>query len=141
MERGRPKKIETPDRFLELFYTFREWYSNQKVITRQLSKIGEIVEIPHTPPLTWAAFDAWLFEHKHIVDSQDYRQNTDNRYEDYKGVVRAINNIMFSQKFSGAACGAYNNNIIARELGLSEKKEVENTGKISIEQITGIEVK
>jgi hypothetical protein len=138
---GLHKNIETPEEFLRLFYQFREWHQDQKVLTHQLSKSGDVVDIKHTPPLTWAAFDSWLFEKQIITDTEDYRQNTDDRYADFKGVVRAINKIMFSQKFEGAAVGAYNANIIARDLGLRDAKDVNNTGTINLNQITGMDIK
>jgi len=56
-------------------------------------------------------------------------------------VIRAINAIMYTNKFDGASCGLYNANIIARDLGLADKKDVKNSGEVSIKQITGMEVK
>jgi len=49
----------------------------------------------------------------------------------YTQVTSRIRQMFFSQKFEGAASGLLESNIIARELGLSEKQEVTNT-KIQI---------
>lgn len=38
---------------------------------------------------------------------------------------------MYAQKFEGASVGAFNANIIARDLGLIDKKEVEHAGNIN----------
>lgn len=49
-----------------------------------------------------------------------------SRYEKYEGfldVCTRIRNVIFTQKFEGAAAGLLNHNIIARELGLVDKKE------------------
>lgn len=46
---------------------------------------------------------------------------TKAEYQDFFGVVRAIRRMIRSQKFEGAAVGVFNSNIIARDLGLTEK--------------------
>ncbi|QCW20368.1 DNA packaging protein [Flavobacterium phage FPSV-S2] len=43
---------------------------------------------------------------------------------DFSDVIRTIKDIMFSQKFEGAAVGAFQQNIIARDLGLANKNEI-----------------
>lgn len=47
--------------------------------------------------------------------------------EDFIPVTTRVDQIMFTQKFEGAAVGAFNANIIARDLGLVDKKETEVT--------------
>jgi hypothetical protein len=47
--------------------------------------------------------------------------------EDFIGVTRKAENVIRSQKFSGAAADLLNANIIARDLGLTEKKELDHT--------------
>jgi hypothetical protein len=37
--------------------------------------------------------------------------------------------------------GAFNANIIARDLGLSDKVNNEHSGEVSVKQITGMEIK
>lgn len=49
---------------------------------------------------------------------------------EFKWVVESVDNIMYSQKFEGAAAGMLNPNIIARDLGLADKKEI--TGGMSV---------
>ncbi len=44
-------------------------------------------------------------------------------YEDFFGIASRIRRIIYTQKFEGAAVGAFNANIIARDLGLVDKKE------------------
>lgn len=46
---------------------------------------------------------------------------------DFVEIVTRIENIIFTQKFEGAAVGAYNASIIARDLGLADKKENKHT--------------
>ena len=59
----------------------------------------------------------------------DVDQDTFNRYKSkdgFYGVTNAIEEVIRDQKFSGAAADLLNANIIARDLGLSDKKEVDN---------------
>ena len=50
--------------------------------------------------------------------------NYKERGEDFLQVVMKIENIIKSQKFEGAAAELLNPNIIARDLGLSDKKDL-----------------
>lgn len=44
--------------------------------------------------------------------------------KDFLDVITRIEQIIYTQKFEGAAVGAYNANIIARDLGLKETQEI-----------------
>lgn len=44
--------------------------------------------------------------------------------EDFLAVTTRIRQIIYTQKFEGATVGAFNANIIARDLGLTDKQEV-----------------
>jgi hypothetical protein len=55
--------------------------------------------------------------------------------EDFSTVIAKIEEIIYNQKFTGAAAGFLNANIIARDLGLKDKIETELTGGIQIIQI------
>jgi hypothetical protein len=49
--------------------------------------------------------------------------------KDFSEVIHAIEEIIRTQKFEGAAVGAFNANIIARDLGMVDKKDVTSDGK------------
>lgn len=62
---------------------------------------------------------------------RNYRGN-----EDLLGVVSRAEKVIYDQKFSGAAADLLNANIIARDLGLAEKKEVkQSVSDLSDEEI------
>ena len=50
----------------------------------------------------------------------NYRNN-----QDFLGVVKEVEEIIYNQKFTGAAADLLNSNIIARELGLADKQQNE----------------
>jgi len=45
--------------------------------------------------------------------------------DDFSDIVELVNECIRDQKFSGAAAGLLNANLVARELGITEKSEVE----------------
>ncbi len=47
--------------------------------------------------------------------------------QDFSSVITRIEETIYTQKFEGAAVGAFNANIIARDLGLREKVDANNT--------------
>lgn len=60
------------------------------------------------------------------ISAETWRDWGNNR-PDLSAVLKAVEQIIREQKFGGAAAGLLNANIIARDLGLSDKSEV--TGK------------
>lgn len=52
--------------------------------------------------------------------------------EDFIGVVAQAERVIRDQKFSGAAADLLNPNIIARDLGLRDKQDVEHSGGVVI---------
>jgi len=52
----------------------------------------------------------------------DYKNKDD--YKDFSDVISQVETIIYTQKFEGAVVGAFNSNIIARDLGLIDKKDI-----------------
>lgn len=52
--------------------------------------------------------------------------------EDFIPVVTRAESVIRSQKFAGAAADLLNANIIARDLGLAEKRQVESTATVKV---------
>jgi hypothetical protein len=53
----------------------------------------------------------------------------DQLSKDYCQIITRIRETIFVQKFEGAAVGAFNSNLIARELGMADKQQHEHTGR------------
>jgi hypothetical protein len=74
-------------------------------------------KVPTETPYTWTGLYLFL----------DISHQTWRDYEEREGFVEIstrVRNIIYTQKFEGAAVGAFNANIIARDLGLSDKQDV-----------------
>lgn len=63
-----------------------------------------------------------------------------DKHKDYSPTTTHIREIIYAQKFSGAAVGAFNANIISRDLGLADKQDTKFSGDID-HHITGMTVK
>lgn len=83
------------------------------------------VELPKMRAYTWAGLENFL----DMSDQGLSNYKTKPEYKDFFGVITRIERIMYDQKFTGAAAGFLNPNIIARDLGLADKKETEKTVK------------
>lgn len=127
-KRGIKKNIETPEEFYDLFSQYKQWAkANPRIENVVLQKVGRVIEVKRERPITWEGFDTWLCSNGIIQDSEDYRLNTDNRYSDFKGVVSRVRKEMYEDKFTGASVNIYNSSIIARDLGLADKQQLDHT--------------
>ena len=134
---GHRKNIETPDQLWILFLNFKKWLKKNPLFKNEYNaKVGMVVQVPLERPLTWSRFDCYVNDLGIITDLEDYRTNRDGRYTDYGGVITRINREMHADKFEGASVGIFNSNIIARDLGLVDKKETEHSGEIKSTPLT-----
>lgn len=121
------KYIETPEKLWELFSEFVEHEkSNPMFKVEYVGKEGDRVNTPLQVPITFEAFECWLADKGIINDLGNYSSNLNGAYTDYLPIITRIKNNCFAQNFKGASVGLFNANIIARKLGLADKKEVED---------------
>lgn len=90
----------------------------KKDFVRGGDSAGSIVDLETSRPYTLTGF----CDHARISEKTfgNYHKN-----EGYVQVTTRIKQIMFTQKFEGAAVGAFNANLIARDLGLADRKEID----------------
>lgn len=126
---GRPKKIENPDILWDLAVNYFQatdsspWYKNEVIKSGDLA--GCIISVPTTVPYTWSGLEMFCIVHGYNTRLDQYRFNLKGAYDDFHDVLEAISRIMYSQKFTGAAVGAFNSSIISADLGLANKTIVE----------------
>lgn len=127
---GRPKKIESPEKLWELACSYFEEVDSRPFQKQDFIRGGEsagkIVTLANIRPYSWAGFETYLIKHGIIYKLDRYKANTNGAYEEFRDVVSRIDRVMFDNKFEGAAVGAFNASIIARDLQLAEitKSEV-----------------
>lgn len=117
---GRDKLFESPELLWESACEYFEWCDENPFIQIDFKgKDADKVEIPRMRPYTWDGLETFL----EIESLRDYKTNED--YKDFSQVITRIGKIIYDQKFSGAASGFFNASIIARDLGLADKKEID----------------
>ena len=97
------------------------WVKNEAIKSGDM--VGTTMEVETAKPYTLTGLCCFL--NISLETFSNYSKNQD--YKTFFGVCKQIREIVYTQKFEGAAVGVFNANIIARDLGLSEKKDVEKT--------------
>ena len=118
------KNIRTPEKLYEYFEQYKEdCKSNPKQENIWNSREGKQAHLDREIPLTWNGFEVWLFKKKILTCINDYKSNKEERYTEYANIIRAIDGEIYEDKFAGATAGIYQHNIIARDVGLADKKD------------------
>lgn len=120
---GRDKIFETPEILLEACYEYFDYQSQRTwEKTDFKGKDADEVKIPTSSPFTLSGLCVFLG-----VNTVYFNQFDKKCSKDFTKVITHVRDIIYTQKFEGAAVGAYNSNIIARELGLTDKQEIDAT--------------
>lgn len=113
-----------PDEFWDEAVEYFKWISkkvwNKKDPIKSGDMAGTLIDIPTQTPMSIESF--CLFADITPDTFRNYESNEGN-YKDFFEVTTRIRKIIESNQFEGATVGAYNPNIIARKLGLVDKKE------------------
>lgn len=124
---GRSKRFETPEELWEEACEYFKWCEDNPLIEVDFKgKDAMEVHIPKMRAFTWDGLELFI----DMYSLRDYKTN--EKYKEFSQVISRIDKIIYNQKFTGAAAGFLNPNIIARDLGLADKKEVDNSGVINI---------
>lgn len=114
------------------------WWRNEGVKSGE--KAGQIMKIPIARPYTIQGLTNYL--NCNVQYFSDFEKSikgkTDEQSIAFSIVVTRIREAIYQQKFEGAAVGAFNANIIARDLGLADKTINDTTikgAKVIIEEI------
>ena len=124
---GRDKLFESPELMWEAACEYFDWCEENPLIEVDFKgKDAEQVDLPKMRAFTWQGLELYLDIHS----LRDYKANP--KYQDFSQVINRIEKIMYNQKFTGAAAGLLHPNIIARDLGLTDKtaSTVEHTGDV-----------
>lgn len=64
----------------------------------------------------------------------------DTKDDDFLRIIERVDQIIRDQKFSGAAAGLLNANIIARDLGLRDASDVKHSGSVGVHDLSDEEL-
>lgn len=121
---GRKKIFSSPEELWKICCEYFEYTDTRRWMKVDYrGKDAERVEIPTSAPYTLKGLRLFLGG----IDEQTWiNYRTKENYKEFHAIVQQIEDIIYVQKFEGSAVGAYNANIIARELGLADKIESKN---------------
>lgn len=125
---GRDKLFTSPEILLEACIEYFEWAESHPILeTKSYMYQGAPVQdtIPHMRALTIAGLCVFI-----RITQETWGQY--RKLEGYSEVIKEVESMIYEQKFSGAAAGMLNANIIARDLGLVEKAEVQSSVQVNI---------
>ena len=137
---GRDKIFSTPEILLEAAQEYFQWCDDNPWIKNEAIKsgdfAGQLVQIPTARPYTLSGLCLYLGVATQYFD--DFKAALKPEDKDFSIVITHVEQAIRTQKFEGAAVGAFNANIIARDLGLADKKEL--GGEVGVRHITGMDV-
>lgn len=130
---GRDKLFATPDLLWDAACEYFQWCNDNPLIEIDYrgSKM-ERIELPKMRAFTLEGLCFYLDANKgYFNDFDDALKNkTDKLSKDFSTVITRIREVVYRQKFEGASAGFLNANIIARDLGLSDKSQVQQNSTI-----------
>ena len=123
---GRNPKFASSDVLWEACLEYFQWVEDNPLHTVELVKYqgkAEQVKVPKMRAMTIGGLCIFL-----DIDRVTWKSQAD-RDNDFLVVVTRVEEIIYDQKFSGAAADLLNANIIARDLGLVDKSANEHIGR------------
>lgn len=120
---GPPRKFETPDALWAACVEYFEWVSANPMQESKLVSFQGVSKLETLPKMRAMTLNALcVFLNIRRATWGDWR----NAREDLADVIERVEAVIFTQKLEGAAADLLNGNIIARELGLADKQEVQS---------------
>ncbi len=131
---GQPPCFKSPAEMLNRAYDYFTWCKETPLMeSKAFSSQGEVIygDTVKMRPMTQDGLCVFL--NVSVATWHNYKAKPE-----YLEVTKHIESIMREQKFSGAAAGFLNPNIIARDLGLKDSAEIEHSGSVKhdVKQIT-----
>lgn len=143
---GRPYKF-TPAQFEKAWKDYFDhcdnnpWYKNEAIKSGEFA--GQLVKIPTARPYSEIGFCAFHdLGEKYLCQLSETLEGKESKEEkELSYILTRARAKCYNQKFEGASVGAFNANIIARVLGLSDKKDITTNGESLNKKMTQEEAK
>jgi hypothetical protein len=142
---GRSKIFSSPNQLWVAACEYFQWVEDNPLKESKLVSfqgISKVEEVPLMRAMTIEGLTRFLSVNSVYFNHFESALNLDEKQgRDFSKVIADIKETMRDQKFTGASAGLLNPNIIARDLGLTDKKElsgsVENPLTLVIQEISG----
>jgi len=120
---GREKLFTKPSILWDAACEYFQWVEDNPLWENKVAQFqGEPVDMPVAKMRAMTIDGLCLFLGIGVSTWNDYKNK--ESYKEYSEVIRNAELVIRSQKFAGAAADLLNANIIARDLGLKDKREL-----------------
>ncbi len=129
---GRDKLFASPELLWEAACEYFAWCEDNPLIEVDFKgKDADEVRIPKLRAFTIIGICHYLgVNTDYLSDFKDsLKGKTDELSKDFSRTITRINEVIYNQKFTGAAAGFLHPNIIARDLGLRDKSDITTDGE------------
>ena len=121
---GRNPIFETPEQLWVAACEYFQWVEDNPLYEEKIfHSQGMITKDTVTKMRAMTISGLCIFLGIDRTTWENYRNNPD-----FFRIIKEVEEIIYNQKFTGAASDLLNANIIARELGLADKQQNEHTG-------------
>jgi len=136
LKHGRNCAIETAIEIWENFEEFCEWFDSnplqeEQLIKRKITRDKEVVDRYSLNKMRAMTKEGFALACG--VSGWDIINSYKERGKDFAEIITRIEKYIYDQKFTGAAAGLLNPNIIAYDLGLRRNEDENKDRKIEIE--------
>jgi hypothetical protein len=138
---AKKKYIESPEKMKEIFAQYKKWVeANPILVEDYVGKDADRVLREKPRCLTMEGFENYVANIPEMPDTLvHYFCNTNDAYSEYLSVCSHVKREIRQNQIEGGMAGIFNPSITQRLNGLVDKKSVD--GNISVQQITGMEIK
>lgn len=130
---GRDKLFETSEMLWTAACEYFDWVDKHPWKKNEMIKGGDsaglVVGLNTERPYTLSGLCLYLGCSREWL--KNFEQNNKDS-EDFMPIITCVRDVIYTQKFEGAAVGAFNPMIISRDLGLVDRQDVKNTGAQSV---------
>lgn len=124
---GRPRAFNSAGEMWDKAVSYFEWCEQNPLSETKLFNFqGEVLdgEVPHLRAMTQTGLCAYL--NIGLSTFKDYKNKPE-----FSAIIEAIEQVMYEQKFTGAASGMLKENLIARDIGLIDKEVEKSSGNMA----------
>ncbi len=127
---GRDKLFATPELLWQAACEYFRWIEENPLYETKVFQFQGVVvtkEVPIMRAMTMAGLCFYLNCNETYF--RQFKTNLPEGEIGFSSVITDIENVVYRQKFEGAAGNLLNANIISRDLGLADKKDISSNGE------------
>jgi len=132
---GRPMAYATPGEWKKAIQKYFDWCDQNPIYKNEALKsgerAGEIIQIPTQRPYLIEG----ICDHLDISTQTFYNYEKAEGYEDFFDISAWARNKCFKQNVEHGYTGGFDAGLVARKLGIADKKEMEANIKASVQDL------